>query len=72
MTFEEWKKQRDAALADAPISGKEIWGAAVEATKEACAVSAWCSGMDTHNEAKGMPCDAREVGSAAARVIRAL
>ena len=38
--------------------------------REACAVAAWMAGMDEHNKARGMPCDAREVGSAGAQAIR--
>lgn len=44
---------------------------AVAREREACAVAAWSAGMDTHNKANGFPaCDAREVGSLAARAIR--
>lgn len=42
----------------------------VSAEREACAVAAWMAGMDVHTKALGMPCDAREVGSAGARAIR--
>lgn len=38
--------------------------------RESCAVAAWMAGMDEHNKARGMPCDAREVGSAGAQAIR--
>ena len=48
----------------------ELATRAVEAEREACAISAWMTGMDEHNKARGMPCDAREVGSSAARAIR--
>ena len=37
MDFEEWKKQRDIELDDAPISAQEIWEAATKAAREACA-----------------------------------
>ena len=40
--------------------------------REACAVAAWSAGMDYHSKMLGMPTDAREVGSAAAKAIRAL
>ena len=56
----------------------EMWEKAMklvsEATKlerEACAITAWSAGMDTHNAARGIPCDAREVGSKVAKAIRA-
>ena len=39
--------------------------------REACAITAWSVGMDAHNAARGIPCDAREVGSKAAKAIRA-
>ena len=39
--------------------------------REACAVAAWSEGMDAHNAAIGIPCDAREVGSRCAAAIRA-
>lgn len=39
---------------------------------EACAIAAWVAGMDAHNKALGLPCDAREVGAAAASAIRML
>ena len=39
--------------------------------REACAVAAWSKGMDVHNAALSMPCDAREVGSKCAEAIRA-
>ena len=48
----------------------ELATRAVEAEREACAISAWMTGMDEHNKARGMPCDAREVGSSAAQAIR--
>lgn len=38
--------------------------------REACAVAAWMAGMDFHTKVHGMPCDAREVGSAGASAIR--
>ena len=38
--------------------------------REACAVAAWMAGMDAHTKARGMPCDARKVGSAGASAIR--
>ena len=41
------------------------------AEREACAVTAWSAGMDCHNKALGLPCDARNVGSLAASAIRA-
>ena len=41
------------------------------AEREACAVTAWSVGMDCHNKALGLPCDARNVGSLAAQAIRA-
>lgn len=41
------------------------------AEREACAITAWSAGMDAHNAARGIPCDAREVGSKAAQAIRA-
>lgn len=37
---------------------------------EVCAITAWSAGMDAHNAARGLPCDAREVGSKAAQAIR--
>jgi hypothetical protein len=37
---------------------------------EEFAVAAWTVGMNEHNKALGMPCDAREVGSAVARELR--
>ena len=42
-----------------------------DAEREACAVTAWSAGMDCHNKALGLPCDARNVGSLAASAIRA-
>lgn len=39
--------------------------------REACAITAWSVGMDAHNAARGIPCDARNVGSKAANAIRA-
>ena len=44
---------------------------AAAAEREACAITAWSAGMDAHNAARGIPCDAREVGSKAAQAIRA-
>ena len=41
-----------------------------ETEREACAATAWAIGMDEHNKALGLPVDAREVGSLAARAIR--
>lgn len=41
------------------------------AEREACAITAWSAGMDAHNAARGLPCDARDVGSKAASAIRA-
>ena len=41
------------------------------AEREACAVTAWSAGMDAHNAVRGLPCDARDVGSKAAAAIRA-
>ena len=41
-----------------------------ETEREACAATAWAIGMDEHYKALGLPVDAREVGSLAARVIR--
>lgn len=50
----------------------ERFAAIVAATeREACAITAWSAGMDAHNEAQGLPCDARNVGSKAAKAIRA-
>lgn len=40
--------------------------------QERCAVAAWSAGMDYHTKVLGIPCDAREVGSAAAKAIRSL
>lgn len=52
MTFDEWKKKRDIALDDAPISGDEIWEAAAMAEREAKA-AAWemAHGFDKHGVA---------------------
>ncbi len=47
------------------------YNAGAEAEREACAVAAWMAGIDAHNKALGMPCDAREVGSSCAIAIRA-
>lgn len=44
---------------------------AVAAEREACAIAAWSAGMAAHNAARGLPCDARDVGSKAANAIRA-
>lgn len=44
---------------------------ATAAEREACAITAWSAGMDAHNESRGLPCDARDVGSKAANAIRA-
>lgn len=41
------------------------------AERERCAITAWGMGMDAHNAARGLPCDAREIGSKAASAIRA-
>jgi hypothetical protein len=41
------------------------------AVMERAAVIAWMAGMDAHTKTLGMPCDAREVGSACAAAIRA-
>jgi hypothetical protein len=41
------------------------------AEREACAVAAWSAGMDVHNNAAGLPCDARETGAQCAAAIRA-
>jgi hypothetical protein len=38
--------------------------------REKYAVLAWQTGMYEHSKALGMPCDAREVGSAVAAAIR--
>ena len=38
--------------------------------RESCAVKAWSLGMDSYNKNRGLPCDAREVGSVIAREIR--
>jgi hypothetical protein len=45
--------------------------ALLAAEREACAVAAWSAGMDFHNNAAGLPCDARETGSHCAAAIRA-
>jgi len=45
------------------------WRACQE--REECAITAWSSGMDAHNASRGLPCDARDVGSKAAAAIRA-
>ena len=48
------------------------FAAIVAATeREECAITAWSVGMDAHNAARGIPCDARGVGSKAANAIRA-
>ena len=50
----------------------ERFAALIAATeREACAVTAWSAGMDAHNAVRGLPCDARDVGSKAAAAIRA-
>jgi hypothetical protein len=41
-----------------------------ETIRESCAVKAWMAGMDEYNNHRGLPCDAREVGSVIARHIR--
>lgn len=46
------------------------WRAMVAREREACAVTAWFAGMDYHERALGLPCDAREVGSSCANAIR--
>lgn len=50
---------------------KRFYAMAVAAEREACAITAWSAGMDAHNAARGLPCDARDVGSKAAKAIRA-
>lgn len=73
--------QRFAALVEASATEKAneranaSWASMCEkmvaAKREACAVAAWSAGMQSHDLNRGMPCDAREVGALAARVIRA-
>lgn len=41
------------------------------AEREQCAITAWGVGMGAHDAARGLPCDARDVGSKAASAIRA-
>lgn len=41
-----------------------------ENIRESCAVKAWMVGMNEYTKHRGLPCDAREVGSIAARTIR--
>lgn len=54
------------------IGSYERFAASVAADeREACAITAWSAGMDAHNAARGLPCDARDVGSKAASAIRA-
>lgn len=51
-----------------------IWAVVEQARREereACAIAAWSAGMEYHNRVRGMPTDAREVGSAGAAAIRA-
>lgn len=50
---------------------KRLIDAAAAAEREACAITAWSAGMDAHNAARGLPCDARDIGSKAASAIRA-
>jgi hypothetical protein len=45
--------------------------ALLAAEREACAVAAWSAGMDVHNNAAGLFCDARETGAQCAAAIRA-
>ena len=57
---------------DEQVTAIARFAAIVAATeREACAITAWSVGMDAHNAARGIPCDAREVGSKAAKAIRA-
>jgi hypothetical protein len=50
---------------------KRFYDLSVAAEREACAIAAWSAGMAAHNAARGLPCDARDVGSKAANAIRA-
>ena len=59
---EQWERLA-AAVSD------EI-ATAIAAEREACAVAAWMAGMQAHDNSRGLLCDARKVGSAAASAIR--
>lgn len=65
-----WNAQTDKynTWSDLGLDEQLEFATAVE--REACAVAAWMAGMDEHTKARGMPCDAREIGSAGARAIR--
>ena len=57
------------AIYDMLVRFAELVAAAAKAKeREACAITAWCTGMDTH---KNQLVDAREVGSLCAAAIRA-
>ena len=77
MTNEEISKAAyDAGFSSSEIfkrlaSFKRMIDSAAAAEREACAIAAWSAGMAAHNAARGLPCDARDVGSKAAKAIRA-
>ena len=66
-----WCETKDEYLFG--IDSLSAYTAAVEAKeRERCAITAWTAGMQEYTKARGMPCDAREVGAMAARDIRSL
>lgn len=64
MSLGEWQ------YADREAAWKWMFEQGQLAEREACAVTAWMTGINEHNKSIGMPCDAREIGSACARNIR--
>ena len=69
------KLAREAGLKDLGGANMEAlvrFAALVAAAeREQCAITAWGVGMGAHDAARGLPCDARDVGSKAASAIRA-
>ena len=80
--FERWAESQGFSIKEYdPINNSYLddhadvawwaWEASARVEREACAVTAWTTGMQIHDRHRGMPCDAREVGSLAASAIRA-
>jgi hypothetical protein len=65
------KLAREAGLPIQIFQLERFAALVADAEREACAITAWAAGMDAHNAARGLRCDARCVGSKAASAIRA-
>ena len=76
--FADWLAANERRMHCGQFTDEERMRAAYDAGRasnrkqvaEEFAIAAWTVGMNEHNKALGMPCDAREVGSAVARELR--